>query len=358
MRGCALKKVALAALVLLFNSGCNLFGKDDENPFAGGNDGGGENLTAQSYIYVASGRTYAGNGVTMVSTPSALVTRYREDGTFDCVIKDFNNGSGDFPVAIANFNDTAIVALIENAGARRLIKLPKDCSGTEVGFVVNPTALNSVLRHVFVTPDGGYLVSKTSAIEKFTSSGARVTSGANPFVNAPAGACATSTALNSKIALGPNGSILIAHAGAAPNNQINLVSANGYLVAGDCLASVDGPTTGHFPTSLLLHAATGKLLAGFGNNTGAIHQIYSYDVTATTLANPLQLYNNPSVVQGVSELAELSDGTVLVGSSASAFNNISRFSYNGSTFTYLQDLIPQSIYTKPVADILVLTEGF
>jgi hypothetical protein len=306
------------------------------------------------FIYVASGTAYAGPGVT-AATPSQTVARFTLSGTFERVVRDYTANPGDSPVGLVDYSASHILVLVDNTTGRRIELVAKDGSGYST-FLSNGTALNAVVRDIVGTSDGGVLVAKNTAIEKFNSTGTRITQGANPYVSAPGGSCATSTTLIPAVTIGPDNVILMAHAAASPNNQINLISSTGYAVIGDCVTVTEAPGATHYPTSLLYHSS-GKLLAGFGNNTGPIHQIYSYSVTSTTITSPVQAFNDTSILQGISEMAEMPDGTVLISAAASTFNTIERFTLNPSTGLLARvgtlPLIGPSIFTRSVSGILV-----
>lgn len=309
-----------------------------------------------TYLYIASGTTYAGNAVTM-GTPSNTIARYFEDGTFDRLIMDYATSTGDTPVSMINYSSTHILVLVENTSGRRIDYVAKDGSGSNT-FLTNSTALNAVMRQLAAAGDGGFLVSKSSAIEKFTSGKSRVTMGASSFVSAPAGGCATSTSLITSIAVGPSGSIFYGHAAASPNNKIGVISSSGYASAANCLAATAGPSATHFPTSLLYHSS-GKLFASFGHNTGPVHEVYQYNVTASSIGGAVSVFNNTSVLQGASAMAEMPDGSILIANAATSFGNIERYTYDGTSLTRVGNTpyIPASVYTKSVSAILALPAG-
>lgn len=312
--------------------------------------------SSSQFIYVSTGTKYAGNGV-VVSTASRIVSKYRTDGSFVCILADFvAEGNGDAPVDMIDYDSTHLLVLLENTTGRRVVLLNKDCSQYNSTYVINSTALSATLRSMIKTSDGGFLVSKGTAIEKFNSAKQRVLSGAAAFINAPAGSCATSTTLSPAAAIGPSGNIFMLHAAASPNNQINIISSTGYVSAADCLGVAEGPTANHYPTAILYHSS-GKMLVAYANTTGPIHQIYQYDVTATTMTNPVVAYNDRFVVQGPVSMAELADKTVLVASGASTFNTVEHFSYDTTTGAMTRiggtPLIQASVYTQGISSIIV-----
>jgi hypothetical protein len=310
--------------------------------------------TAPTYIYVASGTTYAGNGVT-TSTPTNVVVRFKENGAFDSVVADYSSSPGDSPVELANYDDNYLLVLVENASGRRIDKVAK--SGNSISsFITNSTALSAQMRSLIPTFDGGWLVSKSTAIEKFSSSKARVLIGANPYVNAPGGTCATSTTLISRVVQGPGNNIIYLHAAASPNNKIGMIKSTGYSTASDCVTSMTAPTVNHYPTAALVHSS-GRLLVSYGNTTGPVNEIYSYPVTSTSIGAGVSAFNNISVLQGISYMAEMPDATILVTSMVSTFNTIEQFTYDTGTNSLLRmgttSFIGPNVYTRSISSILI-----
>lgn len=324
------------------------------SPDSGSSSGSTTAAYTGAYIYVASGTTYAGNAIVM-STPVNVVSRFQADGTFDRIIRDYSASPNDTPIALAPYDADHILVAVENAAGRRIEIVAKDGSSFTT-WVSNTVALTTQLRDMISSGDGGVLVSKGGAIEKFSSAGARVLSGANPYVNAPAAPCATATTLITRMALGPSGSIFFGHAAASPNNKIDIINPNGYSVATDCYAGLAGPTANHWPTALLYHSS-GYLLVAFGNNTGPINQIYSYTVTSNSISAPVQAFNNSSVLQGISYLTEDSSGNVYAAAASSSFNTIEKFTFNPTTETLTRvgtvPFIGPNIFTRSVSAILI-----
>ncbi|MEK6556129.1 MAG: hypothetical protein AABZ31_12865 [Bdellovibrionota bacterium] len=144
-----------------------------------------------SALYVASGNCYAGGVVT--STGVNTVTSFdTKTGKKIQVIVDYNQlMPGDSPVGVDEYDADHLLVLVENTTGRRIDLVKKDGSSIST-FILNATALSAVGRKLRMAVDGsGYLVSKSSAIEKFTPSKARLTQGSNPYISAPGSTCAT-----------------------------------------------------------------------------------------------------------------------------------------------------------------------
>jgi hypothetical protein len=319
------------------------------------------------YYYLASGNTFAGLAVAM-STPVNVVGQYNLDGTLNQVLADYTLNTGDTPVALVPYDSVSILALIENAtnvGNRRVDRIFTNGSGYQV-FLNSAAAFNAatdILNDLAIGIDGGLLISRGQAapngqIEKFNTSKAFVQFNAINYVNNPAAPCATATTRFTKIVTGPNGAIIAAHAAATPNNRIDIFNPNGYQVAGDCFSGIAGPSVNHFPTAMVYHQPTGYLFVAYENNAGPIHQIYAYSFNgyALSLVNPNPVYNNPSVVQGVSAMSVMSDGSILVANSAALFNTVERFTWNSSALALERfqpsPVVPSSAYTRSISAII------
>lgn len=312
-------------------------------------------------LYVASGSCYAGGVAT--STGIATVTAFDlSSGRQLSVLADYNTFSaGDQPVGIANYDKEHLLVLVENTAGRRVDLVRKDGRAVST-YITNATALNGIVRGLEILTDNSLLVSKSSAIERFSGSKARITQGANPYVNAPAAPCATSTTLISSLAVLPNEKIVYAHAAASPNNKLGIISAAGYAAAPDCLAAQAAPATTALPTSLLFHSS-GKLLATFGSTTTASNLTYAYDVNIATnvISAPINAYFNTSVVNGPSAMTEDPiTKEVLIANGNANFNTIERFSFNPTTKLLTRkpgpSFIPPQSYTRCVSAMKAVVE--
>jgi len=316
------------------------------------------NVSSQYSLYVASGSCYGG-GVATSAGPANTIAKFNlTSGQLDDIIIDYNQvAPGDSPVAIYDYDDSHLLVLIENTAGRRIDKIRKDGGGYTT-YLTNATALSAVLRSFILLSDLSLLVSKSTSIEKFNGAKARITVGANPYVSAPAGSCATSTTLISSVTALSSGKIVYTHAAATPNNKVGVIAATGYTGAADCLSATAGPTTTALPTRALLHSG-GKLLVSFGSTTLASNFIYSYDINNTTgaITNPLVAFSDTSYVNGPSSMAEDPEtGDVLVANVTSTFNTIEKFQYTSGTLVRASGatFIPSNVYTRCISDIKVL----
>lgn len=252
----------------------------------------GGSSSSGRYLYVASGSCYSGGGITAITQAKATnkVMRYDLDtGTTELKIADYfdtKSQTGDTPVGLARADANNIYVAVQNAtaGLRRVEKIPKSFDPTRSLVTSNSTALSATLRSLDITASGDLLVSKSSAIERISGADfSRVTSGANPYVNAPAAPCATSTTLISRAGVLSNQMIYFAHA-ATSQNRIAFVKASGYSIAGDCPVAQSAPHASAFPTATAYDQTNQILLVAYGGSTVApdVNSIYAYKLNVTS----------------------------------------------------------------------------
>ena len=265
----------------------------------------GSTSSSTKYLYMATGSCYSGNGNTTFTntTASNLVFRINATtGIRDTVIADYNaspSSPGDSPISIVNWDTDHLGVLVENtttASLRRIEVVEKKLAGSRITLSANTTALSAQLRRMVKLADNSMLISKSTAIEKITASNIRLQSGANPWVSAPGGSCATSTTLISDMIALPNtGKIIFAHA-AASQARIGMISSTGYSVAGDCLAAVTAPNASAFPVAMAYDSASSTLFVAYGGNamTDNLNSIYAYTVneSAGTISAGTEIYDS------------------------------------------------------------------
>jgi hypothetical protein len=318
-------------------------------------------VSTNESLYVASGSCYGGGVAT--STPSATVAAFDPaTGLLRRVVVDYNQYSpGDMPVAIAEYDATRLLITVENAAGRRVDLVKKDGSSVTT-YLSNSVALNGVLHATKLLPDGSLLISKSTAIEKFTPAKARVLQGASAFIQAPGSVCATAATLITAIETLPNGKVIFAHSAASPNNKLDLVVAAGYAAAPDCLATQAAPDTFGMPTAIIVHS-TGNVLVAYGSTTAASNYVYAYPINQTTnvIGTPIASFKDSGVVlNGSSALAEDPNTTdVFVANALSSLNTIERFSYvpaTGILTNIPSKRIGPNVYTRCVAAMKAIKE--
>jgi hypothetical protein len=309
---------------------------------------------AAKYLYVSSGTCYAGAGNTVFTNTTASNLVYRINvatGARDGTLADYNSSpatAGDSPVAIASVDSNSLYVLVENTttvGARRIEKVAKNPSGTISSFSNNTTALSGVLRSLALTSGGDLLVSKSTAIEKISTANVRITKGANPYVNAPAAPCNTSTTLVTQVFSLNNQFVGFLHA-AASQNRFGFVKAAGYATAGDCTVAQSAPTANAYPTAYAYDSANSKLIVAYAGNATStdLNSIYSYDLTETsssvTIGTANKLYDSadypatyPYLLYGISAMAyDSANKTLYVSTAVSTTTTVANFAIE--KFTY------------------------
>ena len=314
----------------------------------------GEPAQGEKFIYVVSGPIYAGSGVT-ADSPANTVTRFSLDGTFDRVVVDYNSSPGDGPVAVVDYNKDDLLVLVENASGRRIDRVER-VGGSFSTFLTNSAALNGQVRSLTPARDGGWVVSKTSAIEKFNSGKARVRQGVNSFIQNPAGDCAMGTPTLTRTLEGPAGTVIVANAASAPYNKLLLFKENGYASASDCVDALAAPTSVHFPTAMLLHTS-GILLVAYSNGSVPMSEIHAHSITQSEIGPGVLVFSNPGIALGVSAMAELPNGNVIIASAASGYNSIEEFTFDAAAITLSRagnfPLLPSTIHTRSISGLLV-----
>lgn len=294
------------------------------------------------YLYIATGSCYVA-GLTSESF-SRRVSKVRLDnGVIDSTIADYNTAGSEYPTGLVNLDNDYMAVLVENSSGRRIDKVNKKrvIPNSDIStFIPSNAGLSSQLRAMIGTSDGGLVLSRSAALERFTSSKTRVIVGAsNPFANLTLGTCAGSTTLITAMAALSNGKIAFAHAAASPANRMGVISSAGFNVAGDCVATA-APSASYYPTAMvyipsLTTPNTGQMLVGYGPNAAATvgaDAVITYDVNETTGAMTLvgDAFRDTNVLRGISAMAyDPSTLSVYVANgSTSQGNTIEKFFWN------------------------------
>ncbi|MBC7371447.1 MAG: hypothetical protein H7326_07780 [Bdellovibrionaceae bacterium] len=306
--------------VLLASSGCQPKKVDDAS-------------SATRYLYIQSGGCFAPTGLT-ASNASKTISRINlTNGTVDRTIVDYTANLTDTPVAIAPLDADNIYVLIENTGGRRVEILNKT-SGASQNFLVNGTALTGVVRSMNFASDGSIIISKSSAVERFSSSKTRLPNTGTTFMSAPAGTCATSTNAITATAMTKAGDLMYAHSfsSASANNRIGMTTGSA-AAASTCYNGYGSPNIAAFPTAMAYIGSMNHLLVAYSSSTIALNQVMAYtvDETAHTMTQAASAaYSTTSVINGPTAIAyDSATGFVYVanGTTVNA-NSIEKFTYD------------------------------
>jgi len=299
---------------------------------------GETDATTDRYLYIESGGCFAPTGLT-ASTASKTISRINlTTGVVDKTIADYTSALTDTPVAIAPYDDENMYVLIENTGGRRIEILNKD-SGLTTNFLINSTALATVVRTLTIGSDGSFLVSKSSAVERFASNKARLPNSATAFLSAPTGTCATTTNAITATAFTGAGDILYAHSftGASTNNRIAMTTGS-TAAASTCYNGVAAPTTAHYPTAMIYLPDLKHLLVAYSSSTAANNQVWQYSVDEsahTITAAGAAAYSNTAVLNGPTAMAyDSTTGYIYIANGTTGFaNSIEKFTYDSTAKT-------------------------
>lgn len=249
------------------------------------------------YLYVSTGTCYSGNNTTF-TTATASNQTYRlnlTSGQKELNIADYFSlpaNPGDSPVGLVDIDDSTMMILVESASGRRIEKLAKVANPTRTIFSSNTAALSAVLKGITKTSDGGYLIAKTSGIEKLTSQGIRMGS---PYIGTALGAtCGTSNANINNVAVTSSGKIIYTNA-AASNNRWGVISPNGYSSAADCLAAQAAPDVNSYPVAVQFIPSYNQVIVAYAGNSLNVNlnSIYVYDFNDSTnvISNATKIYD-------------------------------------------------------------------
>lgn len=337
--------ILILALALTTLSACQQV--EDEFASLGGN----------GMLYVSTGVCNSGQG--MVTYTSGTATRTIEkfatsNGASQGSLFDYSSALAGMPalmspIGLLNSGSDLYTLNEGGAGQRNLIRIPKSDPYAYATLVANnSTAFTGALMNFAIDDEGSYLISKSTAIEKFNSTGTRLTASGAAWVNAPAGGCASSTtSMTAVITLptssGITGHVIYSHQGATSStNRLGVIyGGTGYINTSNCLAGVQINTTTHAkasnlasgtitfnatstsPSAMVLVPYTsgtvvGKLIVAYSNGltsnavSGSVttlnHGIVAWDVNRPTpatvsLTNPVVLVEDHNKVFAVSALA-------------------------------------------------------
>ena len=325
--------------------------------------GDGTGTSSTQYLYVSSGTCYGGNGVAASNTGIHTIAKYSlSSGAFVGIVADYARLSpGDQVADVINYDDNYLLAAVETgATSRRIDLVAKDGSGIRT-FVQNTTAFSAAVRSLFRTSDGGILVSKTTAVERFSSGSVRQLSNATAWMTAPASSCATSTTMiPAAIELPSTGKMLYAHAGVG-QARLGMISATGYdsTNTATCLTATSSPVATAYPTAILRHSS-GNVVVSYGSATATSNFVYTHDVSESgdTIGAGTQSYSNILYVYQPSKMVEdPTNGDILVANTNAALQTVERFSYNTSTFAMTRatgnSFILNSNFTKCISGLAV-----
>lgn len=323
--------------------------------------------SANPYLYIASGACNTGFGLTTyaATTASNVVVRINSStGQYEGRIADFSTvaDAPATPVSIADYDDQYFLALVEHASLRRVEVIKKSLAGDRSTFYNNVSAtapiglLTGVGKSLLKVADG-FLVSKTSAIEKMNVAKARLTgTGTISWVANPGGVCsAATTNINSMTTYPTTGNtsgynIVYTHSSNASNattNRIGVINGDtGWNGTTGCVSNQSTVAAGATPVASVYMSDVKRLVVAYaGTNVALQNSLYTYavDEAATTnvISDATKGFEDPNVLFGVSAMTyDPLNKYLYVASGSTITNNfttgntvykVEKFSYNSTT---------------------------
>lgn len=306
----------------------------------------------QRYLYFASGGCFVGNytGSRVATTTSAgLINRITLDSAQiqGVQILDYNLlGSNLWPAGIINYDSDYLLAAVSTTTTGvRIDKVKKAGLQEKKDHISDVTNLNGFLRAIGLTTDKSTIISKSSAIEKYTSGGVRVLNAAltNSFAVIPTTGttCSSTTStLTAAISL-PNDFVFFAN-GNAGFTKVGVIGSAGYSAVADCKSAISFTTTpapAAQPTAAVYVAGTDpyQVLVSTASTTAGNDQIWLFTVNSSTgvVSYVKSLYNNTAYLRGISAMAydSTSNSLYVANGATIATNTIEKFSYDSSAQT-------------------------
>lgn len=317
--------------------------------------------TTTRYLYVASGSCYSGTGNTTYTGTTASNVIFRlnlETAQYEGRMADFSTAQdapGTTPVSIADYDSTQFLALLEHTGQRRIELIEKALFGRRQTFYNNTStsapigALQSAARFL-LSIDDGFLISRTTAIEKLDPARSRETGNAtNAWVQGPGGACSASVTNITSLATYPTSTndlgynIVYTHSqnASSTNNRIGVINgATGWNGTDGCLDDQAAPGLTSYPTASVYMKDHGRLAVSYAGTTGATQNaLYSYDIDETTnlISDESNGYEIPSVIYGASAMTyDEQTGSLYVATGGSVSTNLTtgNIPYNIEKFSF------------------------
>ncbi|MFS4459302.1 hypothetical protein [Bdellovibrio sp. HCB2-146] len=326
-----------------------------------------EQSSSSRYLYVATGACNNGFGITTYTGTNASNVIFRlnaESGQYEGRIADFSTvaDAPATPVSVTDFDDDYLLALIEHGTLRRVEKIEKKLSGERTTFYNNTSAtapigaLTGVLKSIIKVSDG-YLISKTTAIEKLNTSLTRVPgTGTASWVATPGGVCATANINFNSLTTYPttgNASgynIVYTHSAGASNattNRIGVINGlTGWNGTTGCVSNQSTVAAAATPVAAVYMKNHHRLVVAYaGTNTTPQNSLYTYAIdeaaTSNVISDAFKGYDDPNVIFAASAMYydEETSSLYVAGGAAIATNlttgntvyKIEKFTYDATT---------------------------
>lgn len=313
-------------------------------PVEEASDNGSVGTTSNPYLYVSSGLCNTGFGLTTYAATTASNVIFRinsSTGQYEGRVADFSTvaDAPATPVSIVDYDDEHFLALVEHASLRRVEVIKKTLSGDRSTFYNNVSAtapiglLTGVGKSLLKVADG-FLVSKTTAIEKMDTAKIRkVGTGTASWVASPGGVCsAAATNINSMTTYPTTGNtsgynIVYTHSSNASNattNRIGVINGDtGWNGTTGCVSNQSTVAAGATPVASVYMADEKRLVVAFaGTNVALQNSLYTYAIdeaaTSNVISDAFKGFEDTNVLYGISAMTYDQTNKYLYVASASA----------------------------------------
>jgi hypothetical protein len=330
-------------------------------------DAGSVGSAANPYLYISSGVCNAGFGLTTYAATTASNVIFRinsSTGQYEGRVADFSTiaDAPASPVAIADYDDENLLALVEHTSLRRVEVIKKALAGDRSTFYNNNSAtapigmLTGVGKALLKVADG-FLVSKTTAIEKMDTAKLRKAgTGTASWVLSPGGVCsAAATNINSMTTYPTTGNtsgynIVYTHnpnASNATTNRFGVINGDtGWNGTTGCVSNQSTVSAGATPVASVYMPDVHRLVVAYaGTNVALQNSLYTYAIdeaaTSNVISDAFKGFEDPNVLFGVSAMTYDQTNKFLYVASASAIATnfttgntvykVEKFSYDSTT---------------------------
>jgi hypothetical protein len=356
-----LLNVIIVAFIFTFLTACDAPVEETAD------DGSSVGSSSNPYLYIATGVCNTGFNLTTYinSSASNVIIRVNSTtGQYEGRIADFSTvaDAPATPVSIIDYDDQHLLALVEHTALRRIELIKKSLAGDRSTFYnsISGTApiglLTGTAKSLLKVSDG-FLVSKTSAIEKMNSAKARqVGTGTSSGFIKPGGVCgAPATNINSMTTYPTTGNaagynIVYTHSVNASNattNRIGVINGTtGWNGTTGCVSNQSTVAAAASPVATVYMNDVHRLVVAYaGTNVALQNSLYTYAIdeagTSNVISDAFKGYEDANVLFGISAMTydqtnkflyvASSTSTVATLTTGNAVYKVEKFSYDSAT---------------------------
>lgn len=323
--------------------------------------------TENPYLYIATGACNTGFGLTTYAAATASNVIFRinsSTGQYEGRVADFSTvaDAPATPVSIVDYDDQNLMALVDHTSLRRIELIKKELAGDRSVFYNNTSAsapigmLTAAGKSLLKVSDG-YLVSKTTAIEKMNLAKARqVGTGTVSWVTNPGGLCTPAiTNINSMTTYPTTANtskynIIYTHSTGTSNatgNRISVINGDtGWNGTTGCVSNQSTVAAAATPVASVYMGDVKRLVVAYaGTNVALQNSLYTYAIdeagTSNVISDAFKGFEDSNVLFGISAMTyDQTNKFLYVASAASLATNfatsnivykVEKFSFNATT---------------------------